>query len=88
MSCRYSSWIAHRISFFTFQAISYLWTCTARTGAGAKIHSARVTYYFPHSWRPHCQFKTIVQDLHDKQLSLSRFNLGAKYLVVGLGKKR
>jgi alginate O-acetyltransferase complex protein AlgI len=43
---------------------------------------------FPHLVAgPIVRFKTIVQDLHERRLSLSRFNLGVKYLVVGLAQK-
>jgi alginate O-acetyltransferase complex protein AlgI len=78
------------ISFFTFQAISYLVDVYRKDVAPERNFVLLAVYIsmFPHLVAgPIVRFKTIVQDLHQRQLSLSRFNLGTKYLVVGLAQK-
>lgn len=78
------------ISFFTFQAISYLVDVHRKDVAPERSFVVLAVYIsmFPHLVAgPIVRFKTIVQDLHERQLSLSRFNLGVKYVVVGLAQK-
>src|SRR5712691_2057661 len=78
------------ISFFTFQAISYLVDVYRKDVAPERKFVLLAVYIsmFPHLVAgPIVRFKTIVEDLHERQLSVSRFNLGTKYLVVGLAQK-
>jgi alginate O-acetyltransferase complex protein AlgI len=78
------------ISFFTFQAISYLVDVHRKDVAPERNFVLLAVYIsmFPHLVAgPIVRFKTIVQDLHERQLSVSRFNLGMSYIVVGLAQK-
>lgn len=78
------------ISFFTFQAISYL-VDVYRGDVPAERGFIKVAIYismFPHLVAgPIVRFKTIVRDLHNRRLSAARFNLGVKYVVAGLAQK-
>lgn len=78
------------ISFFTFQAISYL-VDVYRRDVKAEQSFVRLAIYismFPHLVAgPIVRFKTIVRDLHERRLTTVRFNLGIKFLIVGLAQK-
>jgi alginate O-acetyltransferase complex protein AlgI len=78
------------ISFFTFQAISYLVDVHRKDVAPERNFILLAVYIsmFPHLVAgPIVRFKTVVEDLHERRLSLSRFNLGFQCLIVGLAQK-
>lgn len=78
------------ISFFTFQAISYL-VDVYRGDAPVEKGFLKTAIYismFPHLVAgPIVRFKTIVRDLHRRRLTVARFNLGIRHVVTGLTQK-
>jgi alginate O-acetyltransferase complex protein AlgI len=78
------------ISFFTFQAISYL-VDVYRKEVSSEKSALQVAVYimmFPHLIAgPIVRFKTIVDDLHKRKVTAAKLNLGVKHLIAGMAQK-
>lgn len=78
------------ISFFTFQAISYLIDVYRRDVPVERSFKNVALYIalFPHLIAgPIVRFKAVVEDLHQRKLSPENFNTGMKWFVLGLAQK-
>lgn len=78
------------ISFFTFQAISYLMDVSRRDIA-AERNPANVLLYiamFPHQLAgPIVRFGQVIAKLRERRASIDKFSLGTSLFVIGLAQK-
>lgn len=78
------------ISFYTFQALSYIFD-VYRGNVKIQINPIKFTLYlalFPQLIAgPIVKYKDIAEQLDDRQVSLEKFGSGAMRFIIGLGKK-
>jgi alginate O-acetyltransferase complex protein AlgI len=78
------------ISFFTFQAISYLFDVYRREVTPEKNPGNVLLYMamFPHQLAgPIVRYSQVIDKLRDRTITFDKFSLGAQMFIVGLGQK-
>ena len=78
------------ISFYTFQAISYVVDVYRKDIEAEKSIFTFITYLtlFPQLIAgPIVRYKDVAKDIHERKTNLELFGKGAKRLIIGLGKK-